>query len=73
MVVRALTRTLFGAVAGFVLAALHQGGLVLSAIENNIYSIFGFSIIAGFSERFLPNLMTKAKNHTDEQEDTANP
>ena len=58
----AITRTLFGATAGFVFAALHKGELILSAIEENPYAIFGFSIVAGFSERFLPNIMAQFEN-----------
>ena len=55
----AITRTTFGACAGFVFAALYKGELIVSTMGDNSYAIFGLSIAAGFSERFVPNLLAQ--------------
>lgn len=54
----AFIRILFGATAGFVLVVLIKGELVFPDEKDKAFSLFALSVIAGFSERFLPNLLS---------------
>ncbi len=53
------TRILLGLIFGSIIIVAAKSDLALGFINTNIYSMLVFSIISGFSERFVPDLMEK--------------
>ena len=50
-------RALFGSICGVVLVFLVKANLVLGQCADSRFALGAFSVVAGFSERFLPNLL----------------
>jgi hypothetical protein len=54
-----LTRILLGVLFGFLLIAAVKGRLVGDAFAGNNYALFILSAVSGYSEKFIPELMSK--------------
>ena len=50
-------RVLFGSLFGFTLVILEKSGLVLAGIGGNVYALAAAALVAGFSERLIPDLI----------------
>lgn len=51
------SRIFFGAVFGAALLLLQKAGLVLHLLDSNAYALYAASLVAGFSERLIPELI----------------
>lgn len=51
------SRIFFGAVFGAALLLLQKAGLVLNLLDSNPYALYAASLVAGFSERLIPELI----------------
>ncbi len=51
------SRIFFGAVFGAALLLLQKAGLVLHLLDANAYALYAASLVAGFSERLIPELI----------------
>jgi hypothetical protein len=52
-----VSRVLFGGLFGAVLVLLQKAGLVLAGIESNPFALAAAAMVAGFSERLIPELV----------------
>lgn len=59
-------RILVGFFFGVLFCLMCKGDLVLGALKSNYLALLVFSTIAGFSERFIPELMEKLEARTRE-------
>ena len=59
LALQAVTRILLGYLFGVFFVMACMGDLVLGAIKSNMVALFVFSIISGFSERFIPELIQR--------------
>jgi hypothetical protein len=50
-------RVLFGALFGLTLLIFQKSGFVLAGIGDNPYSLAAATLVAGFSERLIPDLV----------------
>ena len=48
---------ILGAVFGFILVAAVRGEIVLSFLDGKPYGLLVFSILAGFSEKYVPEIL----------------
>lgn len=62
-------RIALGAVLGLILILLSQGDLLLGLAARNTYAIAVFAIIAGFNERFVPDLLARTAVLPEERGD----
>lgn len=53
-----LSRLILGCVFGLLVIFLSKSELALASFNENLYAMVCFSFIAGFSERFVPDLMS---------------
>jgi len=58
----AITRILLGMIFGMVFILAHQSELILTIIDENMYSIYLFAFISGISERFVPELIERVES-----------
>ena len=65
------TRILIAMFSGLIMFVLIKSELILSVFNNtdNIYVVYLLAIVAGFSESFIPNLLTKIENKESEKEE----
>jgi hypothetical protein len=54
-----MMRVVLGALFGAVILLFQKGGLVLSAVEQNLFAVAAVAFIAGFSERLIPDLVVR--------------
>ena len=59
IVIQAFTITLTGLISGLILFSFANSDLAFSFAKDNVYNLIVLSIIAGFSERFIPDLFAK--------------
>lgn len=52
-----VSRVVFGALFGVVFLMFQKSGLILAAIESNSFAISTAALVAGFSERLIPELI----------------
>jgi hypothetical protein len=67
-----IVRVGLGAVFGAVLIAASKANLTLGILSDNSWSLFIFSVVAGLSERFVPDIldrMATENTHSDSKED----
>jgi hypothetical protein len=57
IVVIGLTRILLGMIFGSVLVVAVNANISMGMIKDNMWSLFIFTIVAGFSERFIPDVL----------------
>jgi hypothetical protein len=67
-VVAGTARVLFGGLFGLALVILQKSGIVLAGIEGNIYALAAAALVAGFSERAIPDLFGKVESTFAERE-----
>jgi len=60
----ALVKILLGMLFGGVLYIIIKSNLILGVVGDNKYALVFFSLLAGFSERFIPNLFKKLENNS---------
>jgi len=64
-----LSRLVIGIVFGLFVVILSYSELALAPFKDNLYAITCFSFIAGFSERFVPDLMSTVAKKTEIEND----
>lgn len=57
--------SLFGAISGGILFIVCKSGIALTIANENIYALAVLSIIAGFSERMIPELFKKIESQNN--------
>jgi len=57
LLLQSLSRLILGAISGSIIIPLSKSNLALGFIQDNLYSLFIFGIIAGISERFIPDIL----------------
>ena len=62
---RSLTRILLGAIFGGLFIVMQKAGIILNLISSNVFLLYLFSFLSGFSERFIPDLIDKMQNKVD--------
>lgn len=60
-----ISRLLIGTIFGLFVVICAKSELALAPFKENIYAIICFSFIAGFTERFVPDLMSTVTKSTD--------
>lgn len=50
-------RTALGTSFGFLFVIINQADLVLSSLKGNAYAVVAFAVVAGFNERFMPEII----------------
>ncbi|MFB2734332.1 hypothetical protein [Shewanella mangrovisoli] len=60
-----ISRLLIGIIFGLFVVVCAKSELALAPFKENIYAIICFSFIAGFTERFVPDLMSSVTKSTD--------
>ena len=65
------TRILLGSVFGGFLVGAVKAGLILSVAASNGWAVAAFAFIAGFSERYVPELIRGLDHHGNEVESGA--
>lgn len=58
-----LSRLVIGAVFGLFIVFCAKSGIALAPFTDNIHAMACFSFISGFSERFVPDLMSTVSNN----------
>jgi hypothetical protein len=56
---QASIRILLGAVFGEIFIFASKANLIMGTINNDLFSLCVFSLVAGFSERFIPDLIDR--------------
>ena len=62
-----LSRLVIGIVFGLFIIFAAKSEIVLAPFKDNFYAIVCFAFIAGFSERFVPDLISKISKETEEK------
>jgi len=57
IVLQSLTKVLLGAIFGAISAVAVKAEIVMAAFKSNVYAVYLFAIMSGFSERFIPELL----------------
>jgi hypothetical protein len=68
VVFQGLVRVLLGVIFGALLVVASQANITLGIISNNIWSLFIFSVVAGFSERLVPDILERIATQSDSRE-----
>ncbi len=63
-----LSRLVIGIVFGLFIIFSAKSEIVLAPFKDNVYAIVCFAFIAGFSERFVPDLISKISKETEEKQ-----
>ena len=61
-IIEGFGRIILGSLFGLVFLILANANLLLGVINDNIFAITIFSLIAGFNERFVPDLLEQAQS-----------
>src|SRR5262249_22023257 len=61
-VLQGAARVLVGALFGVFFALANKANLVLGTFANNLYAIAAFGVLAGISERFVPEIIRKMES-----------
>ena len=56
-------RIFFGGMFGATLVLFQKAKLLLTIAEGNFYAIGSFALVAGFSERLIPELISSLETH----------
>lgn len=64
-----LSRVLLGCLCGIAIVVLSKAELALGLAKENAQSILAFGILAGFSERYLPNILQRMDPETEPDEE----
>lgn len=64
-----ISKLILGIIFGIFVIFISKSEIALSPFKNNIYALFCFSFIAGFSERFIPDLITTITKKTELKND----
>lgn len=64
--VESVTRLIIGIVFSLFLLITIKSGIVFSNYEDNIYAIISLAFISGFSERFVPNIISNVEGRGEE-------
>jgi hypothetical protein len=59
-----MSRIALGVLFGFILVCCVKGNVLLGVISDRPYALFAFSILAGWSETFVPELLRKMETDT---------
>jgi hypothetical protein len=65
VVFQGLIRVLLGVIFGALLVIAAQANITLGIINNNNWSLFIFSVVAGFSERLIPDILERIATNTN--------
>jgi len=57
VVLQGIVRVVLGAVFGALLVVASNAGIALGILAGNTWSLFILSVVAGFSERFIPDIL----------------
>ncbi|MEE6185089.1 hypothetical protein [Bacillus pretiosus] len=68
VILQGYSRLLVGSICGLFVIIASQSNLILGTYSNNVYSLALFSIISGFSERFVPDLISSISSKEIEGE-----
>ncbi|MFZ0748323.1 MAG: hypothetical protein WAM70_03110, partial [Pyrinomonadaceae bacterium] len=63
IVLMGLTRISLGMIFGAVLVVAAKADISMSMVKSNMWSLFIFTIVAGFSERFVPDVLGSISKH----------
>ncbi|PFC90952.1 hypothetical protein CN272_02460 [Bacillus anthracis] len=58
VILQGYSRLLVGSISGLFIIVASRSNLILGTYSNSLYSLAVFSIISGFSERFVPDLIS---------------
>ncbi|HFK1481116.1 TPA: hypothetical protein ACGXK0_003555 [Bacillus cereus] len=58
VILQGYSRLLVGSISGLFIIVASHSNLILGTYSNSLYSLAVFSIISGFSERFVPDLIS---------------
>jgi hypothetical protein len=68
VVFQGLVRVGLGGVFGVLLIVASRANLTLGILGNNVWSLFIFSVVAGFSERFIPDILDRIATQNGQQD-----
>lgn len=58
VILKGYSRLVAGIISGLFIIVASHSNLILGTYSNSLYSLAVFSIISGFSERFVPDLIS---------------
>lgn len=67
VVFQGVVRMVLGIVFGGLLIVASKANITLGILGDNIWSLFIFSVVAGFSERFIPDILDRIATETSVQ------
>jgi hypothetical protein len=62
LVFQGLVRVFLGMIFGGLLVVASKANITMGILKDNVWSLFIFSIVAGFSERFIPDVLARFAN-----------